>query len=81
MCSKTLLTLYTVLEFIYAQSPESMKGFLTGLFFFFDGFSSIFSSAVYYKSPEKLQNKNLVLFYAAFTIIQVSIHINNYSVP
>ena len=63
---------HTVLEFIYAQSPESMKGLLTGLYYFFLGLTSIVSSAMYYLYKDNLdQNKVLLPFYTAFTIIQV----------
>ena len=61
----------SVLEFIYAQSPESMKGLLTGLYFFVLGLTSIPSSALYYLYKDSLKNRVLVPFYAAFTIIMV----------
>ena len=63
--------LFTVLEFIYAQSPESMKGLLSGLFYFFLGLTSIPSSALYYIYKDSRENRVLVLFHAAFTIIMV----------
>lgn len=62
----------TALEFIYAQSPEYMKGILTGLFFFFEfGISAMFSSVVYEVYPKTTQNNQLILFHIVFTIIQV----------
>ena len=61
-----------MLEFIYAQSPESMKGLLTGLFYFFGGLSSIGSSLMFYLYSRSLENKTLVPFYTALTIVQVS---------
>ena len=38
MCG-TFCLLYTVVEFIYAQSPAYMKGLLLGCLFFTEGFS------------------------------------------
>ena len=62
---------HAVLEFIYAQSPESMKGFLTGLFYFIYGLSNISSSVVFYKYPKSLKSYMLLPYDVAFTIIQV----------
>ena len=62
---------FSALEFIYAQSPESMKGLLTGLYFFVLGLTSIPSSALYYLYKDSLKNRVLLPFYAAFTIIMV----------
>ena len=61
------------LEFIYAQSPESMKGLLTGLFYFFLGIASIPSAALYYLYKTTLENKILLPFYIALTIITVGL--------
>ena len=66
-----LFITHAVLEFIYAQSPESMKGFLTGLFFFILGLSNISSSVVFYKYPKSLKSYMLLPYHVAFTIIQV----------
>ena len=40
------------LEFIYAQSPESMKGLLTGLFYFAFGFFSEVAVLIFSKFPK-----------------------------
>ena len=61
----------SVLEFIYAQSPESMKGLLTGLFYFLIGVTSIPSSALYYLYKTSVKNKVLLPFHAAFIILMV----------
>jgi dipeptide/tripeptide permease len=66
-----VLTIVSVLEFIYAQSPESMKGLLSGLFYFFLGLTSIPSSALYYIYRESRENRILVRFHAGFTAIMV----------
>ena len=61
----------TVLEFIYAQSPESMKGLLTGLFYFVLGLSSIAATVVFYKYPKTHMDKYQILpYHITFTIIQ-----------
>ena len=61
-----------VLEFIYAQSPESMKGLLTGLFFFVLGISSISATVVFFKYPVGETNSyQLLPYYVAFTIVQI----------
>ena len=65
-----------MLEFIYAQSPESMKGLLTGLFYFFLGVASIPSAALYYLYKTSLENKTLLPFYIALTIITVRLFVN-----
>ncbi|CAI8051370.1 Solute carrier family 15 member 4, partial [Geodia barretti] len=66
-----VLTTVSVLEFIYAQSPESMKGLLSGLFYFFLGLTSIPSSALLYIYRESRENRILVRFHAGFTVIMV----------
>ena len=40
-------TITTGLEFIYAQSPESMKGLLTGLFYFIFGVFSAVGTTIF----------------------------------
>ena len=61
-----------VLEFIYAQSPESMKGLLTGLYFLIYGLTSIPSSALYYLyTTNTQQNRELLPFYGVFTVLMV----------
>ncbi|CAI8024642.1 Protein NRT1/ PTR FAMILY 5.8 [Geodia barretti] len=64
-------TLVSVLEFIYAQSPESMKGLLTGLYYLFRGLSSTVSSALFLLYKNSIKNRELSPFYAVFTIVQV----------
>ena len=61
-----------VLEFIYAQSPESMKGLLTGLYYLFRGLCSIPSSALFFLYKDSIRNKELSPFYGAFTVVQVN---------
>jgi hypothetical protein len=61
-----------VLEFIYAQSPESMKGLLTGLYFLFFGLSSIPAIALFYLFKDTKENRVLLAFHAVFTILMVS---------
>ena len=62
----------TVLEFIYAQSPEYMKGLLTGLvFFLLIGISPMLSSVVFTVYPKSTKNNELILYHTVFTIIQV----------
>ena len=59
------------LEFIYAQSPESMKGLLTGLFYCVFGIFSGVAVLVFYKFPKStLNGTNTILwFYVIFTVI------------
>ena len=59
------------LEFIYAQSPESMKGLLTGLFYCIFGIFSGVAVLVFYKFPKStLNGTNTILwFYVIFTVI------------
>lgn len=59
------------LEFIYAQSPESMKGLLTGLFYCVFGIFSGVAVLVFYKFPKStLDGTNTILwFYVIFTVI------------
>ena len=64
----------SVLEFIYAQSPESMKGLLTGLYYCFFGLSSIPGAAAYYLYQTSLDNKVLLPFHTVFTVIMVSLY-------
>ena len=66
------LFLSSALEFIYAQSPESMKGLLTGLFFFLFGIISIPSSVVFYAYSGSTEDQKLVRLHGAFAIIQVT---------
>ena len=62
----------TVVEFIYAQSPEYMKGLLTGLLFFLlVGIAPMLSSVVFTVYPESRKNNELILYHTVFTIIQV----------
>ena len=63
---------FAVLEFIYAQSPESMKGLLTGLYYLFRGLSSTVSSALFLLYKNSVKNRELSPFYAVFTIVQVN---------
>ena len=46
----------TVLEFVYAQSPESMKGILTGLLYFILGIFSGGSTTAFYIFSESSAN-------------------------
>ena len=66
--------LFIALEFIYAQSPESMKGLLTGLFYLILGLTSILSSGVYYAYSHTLEDRRLAPFHGVFTLIQVIQH-------
>ena len=67
----TLLSLRTALEFIYAQSPESMKGFLTGVFYFAFGLSSLISSLAFYEYTNTQGLSSLLVYHVIFTGIQV----------
>ena len=55
---------------MYAQSPESMKGFLTGLFYFIMGFSGIAATVIYFKYVDDDKKNNdhhkHLLYYGAF---------------
>ena len=59
------------LEFIYAQSPESMKGLLTGLFYCVFGIFSGVAVLVFYKFPKSTLNgtSTILWFYVIFTVI------------
>ena len=66
----SLLTIMTIiiylgLEFIYAQSPDSMKGLLTGLFYFVFGVFAAVGITIFFK----LNSSVVHLFY---TILSVS---------
>ena len=73
-CSLYVVTLFAVLEFIYAQSPESMKGMLTGIFFFIGGIFSAGASIVFFvfvhpNSPLLYQFSYFYLIVLLFTVL------------
>ena len=55
-----------------------MKGLLTGLFFFILGFTSIFSSVVFFAYCNSIRDLQLVHLHGAFTIIQVNSSVEYY---
>lgn len=57
------------LEFIYAQSPEQMKGFLTGLFYLVFGLFSGAASLFFYYYPVRINQLHSHATY--FTIYSV----------
>ena len=61
-----LSTHFAVLEFIFAQSPESMKGMLTGILYFMHGIMSGGASIVFYVF---LQLSPLPFAFAYFYIV------------
>lgn len=62
-----LHSLFPGLEFIYAQSPNSMKGMLSGLLYLALGIFSGIGSVVFYKYP--ITPYTLAWFYFIFVII------------
>ena len=58
------------LEFIYAQSPEQMKGFLTGLFYLVFGLFSGAASVFFLCYPNKFTHfHNFVWYFTIYTVI------------
>lgn len=71
-----LLIYVAGMEFIYAQSPNNMKGLQTGMFYLIYGIFSAFGSIVYfgYLRHMKSTNSNTVASdWAVFCIILLSI--------
>lgn len=61
--------LYVVLEFIYAQSPEQMKGLLTGLFYLIFGLFSGSATLFFLYYPANSNHLHTFVWY--FTMYSV----------
>ena len=69
MCLLNVCVCCTGLEFIYAQSPEQMKGLLTGLFYLVFGLFSGAASLVFLYYPKYNHFHNFVWYFTIYSVI------------
>ena len=74
-----LQSIFIVLEFIYAQSPDNMKGLLIGCYYFLIGVWSAVATVIYFSLKAQLQQHHhdkkdttIQWYYISFSVVSIT---------